>query len=112
MKKIISQSIILASALLLLVSLSTCSKTSTPGPNQVYMQSTSFNPSSITVPVNTTVTWTNQDNITHNVTSTTGLFASPTISPSGTYTHQFTTTGTYPYSCTIHPGMNGVVIVQ
>jgi plastocyanin len=30
---------------------------------------------------------------------------------SGTYSHTFTTPGTYHYQCTIHSGMTGVVIV-
>ncbi|MCW3127521.1 MAG: Copper binding protein plastocyanin/azurin family, partial [Bacteroidetes bacterium] len=41
-----------------------------------------------------------------------GSFASPTMGGGATYSHQFTTAGTYTYSCTFHPGMNGTVIVQ
>jgi plastocyanin len=87
-------------------------KKENPGPNQVVMQNTAFNPSSITVSKNATVTWTNNDNMTHNVTSDSGLFVSGNIPPGSTYSHQFTATGTYPYRCTIHVGMTGTVIVQ
>ncbi len=83
-----------------------------PGPNQVWMQNTAFVPSSISVPVNTTVTWTNKDQTTHDVTASDSSFFSGNIAAGGQYSHQFTTAGTYNYRCTIHPGMNGTVIVK
>ncbi|MEO8148754.1 MAG: plastocyanin/azurin family copper-binding protein [Bacteroidia bacterium] len=83
-----------------------------PGTNEVWMQNTAFNPSSITVAVNTTITWTNKDGMAHTVTSNTGLFDSGTINGGGTYSHQFTTAGTFSYKCSFHSGMTGVVIVQ
>jgi plastocyanin len=84
----------------------------TPGSNEVWIQNMAFNPSSITVSVNTTVKWTNKDNTAHTVTSTTGAFDSGSVGSGGTYSHQFTTTGTYSYKCTIHSNMNGTVVVQ
>ncbi|MCW3125852.1 MAG: hypothetical protein JWO03_1510, partial [Bacteroidetes bacterium] len=62
---------------IMVVSINSCSKdstTATPGPNEVFMQNTAFTPSTLTVAVNTTVTWTNKDNINHNVTGTGGSF--------------------------------------
>ena len=93
---------VLISAVLIfmtVVSISSCSK-DTPGADQVFMQNTAFNPQSITVAVNSTITWTNKDNITHNVTSDSGWFASGNIAPGATYSHQFTAAGTYNYQCT------------
>jgi plastocyanin len=58
------------------------------------------------------VTWSDKDNMTHNVTSDSGLFVSGNIVPGATYSYQFTATGTFPYCCTIHQNMTGVVIVQ
>src|SRR2546430_1822842 len=86
------------------------SSSSTPPANEVWMQNTAFNPSSITVTVNTTVKWTNKDGMAHTVTSNTGLFDSGTVNSGGTYTHQFTTAGTFAYHCTIHSGMNGEMV--
>jgi plastocyanin len=114
MRKEFSKISTLLTAVLLfmtVVSISSCSK-DTPGPDQVFMQNTAFNPQSITVAVNSMVTWTNKDNMTHNVTSTTGAFVSGNIAPGATYTHQFTTAGTYNYTCTIHAGMTGSVVVH
>jgi len=90
----------------------TTSTSSGPGTNEVWMQNTAFTPRSITVPVNTTIKWTNKDGMIHTVTSSTGLFDSGNISSGGVYSRQFTATGTYPYVCTIHAGMTGTVTVQ
>ena len=109
-KQFFKAGIIIAAALI--ISLCGCKKDSTPGPDQVFMQNLMFNPTSITVAVNATVTWTNKDNVGHNVTSDSGWFASSTIDPGNTYSHQFTAAGTYQYRCTIHQNMNGTVIVR
>jgi plastocyanin len=92
-----------------------CSKskdTTTPGANVVLIQSFAFSPSTITVSVNTTITWTNKDAAAHTVTSDTGLFDSGNLTTDATYTHQFTTAGTFPYHCTYHSNMLAKVIVQ
>jgi plastocyanin len=80
--------------------------------NEVWMQNNDYRPSTITIGRNTTVTWRNKDGTNHTVTSDDGFFSSGNINNNGTYTFTFDSTGTYQYHCTIHPGMNGVVIVQ
>lgn len=79
-------------------------------PNEVLMQGSVFNPSNLTVSTGTIVTWRNNDNVAHTVTSST--FNSGNIPPGGTFTHTFNDTGQFDYVCTIHPGMNGRVTVQ
>ncbi len=71
-----------------------------------------FSPASLTAKQNTKVTWTNNDSVTHTVTSDTGLFDSGNIPAGGTYNYTFSTAGTYAYHCTIHPNMKGTVMVQ
>lgn len=85
-----------------------------PGENQVYIQNYAFNPSSITVSVGTTVTWTNLDGVVHTVTSTGGpvSFDSGSLSQGQSWQFTFTQAGTYTYRCTLHPYMTGTVIVQ
>lgn len=117
MKNIIkSQSKLVVAAILLFALLSTtnsCKKSSdSPGANEVYIENMAFNPSTITVAANTTISWTNKDGVSHTVTSATGLFNSGTIANNGVYSHTFTTAGTYSYSCTIHPDMVGSVVVN
>jgi len=83
-----------------------------PGLNEVFIQNLSFNPSTIMVSTNTTITWTNKDAIDHTVTSNTGLFNSGNIGPNGTYSYTFATAGTYSYHCQIHSGMTASVSVS
>jgi len=80
-----------------------------PGATEVFIQGLAFNPSSITVAANTTVTWTNKDGVSHTVTSNSGLFDSGLISTNGTFSFKFTAAGTYPYHCTPHPSMTATV---
>ncbi|HLX83565.1 MAG TPA: cupredoxin family copper-binding protein [Terriglobales bacterium] len=71
-----------------------------------------FGPQTITVPVGTTVTWTNSDDIPHTSVSTDGVFKSKVLDTDEKFSYTFTKPGTYPYYCTIHPKMTGKVVVQ
>jgi len=104
-----------------LVSLISCGKnngygsSSTPpagSGNTVNIAGMSFSPSNLTVVAGTTVTWTNNDVMDHTVTSDTGLFDSGDISDHKTYSRVFSTVGTFPYHCTIHPGMTAKITVK
>jgi plastocyanin len=71
-----------------------------------------FGPQTITVPVGSTVTWTNKDDIPHTSVSTEGVFKSKVLDTDEKFSYTFTKAGTYPYYCTIHPKMTGKVVVQ
>ena len=71
-----------------------------------------FGPQTLTVPVGTTVTWTNADDIPHTSVSTDGVFKSKVLDTDEQFSYTFTKAGTYPYYCTIHPKMTGKVVVQ
>jgi plastocyanin len=71
-----------------------------------------FDPSTLSVPVNSTVTWEwNSGGVEHNVTFQTG--ANSGGRTSGSFPRLFQTAGSFPYLCTIHAaeGMSGVVNV-
>ena len=71
-----------------------------------------YQPANIQVPVGTTVTWTNNDNVGHTVTFRNGMADSRRIDAGGgTFRYTFASKGIFPYYCTIHPDMVGVVIV-
>jgi len=96
-------------------------------PNDVLVQNNSFNPTTLTVPVGTTVKWTwasctggsdpygggaGQTCVDHSVTWDAGGTASPTQAE-GTYQRAFATAGTYTYHCAIHgAAMSGQIVVQ
>jgi plastocyanin len=56
----------------------------------------------VPVPVGTTVTWTNRDDITHTAVSTEGAFKSKVMDTDEEFSYKFTKAGTFPYSCSIH----------
>ena len=72
----------------------------------------SFGPQTLTVPVGTTVTWTNRDDIPHTVVSNDGVFKSKVRDTDETFSYTFTKAGTYGYYCSVHPKMTGTVVVQ
>ncbi len=71
-----------------------------------------FGPQAITVPVGTTVTWTNSDDIPHTAVSTDGVFKSKVMDTDEKFSYTFTKAGTYSYYCSIHPKMTGQVLVK
>jgi plastocyanin len=79
--------------------------------NKVSIKNFAFSPADLTVPVGTTVTWTNEDSDAHTVTSGNGPLHSPTLNTGDTYQYTFTKAGTYSYLCSIHPFMTGTVKV-
>jgi plastocyanin len=73
-----------------------------------------FAPAAITVPAGSTVTWTNDDNFSHNVHFLDGgLPSDPLVmQPGQQQTYTFATPGTYHYECSFHPqNMKGTVVV-
>ena len=78
---------------------------------QVVVDNFSFAPATTAVGVGTTITWTNRDDVPHNVVSTEKKFASPVLDTDEQFSHSFDAAGTYKYYCSIHPKMTGQVVV-
>ncbi|HZE79715.1 MAG TPA: cupredoxin family copper-binding protein [Candidatus Polarisedimenticolia bacterium] len=79
---------------------------------QVKIDNFVFSPNPLTVPAGSTIRWTNQDDIPHNVVSDDKSFKSKVLDTDETFTYTFTKPGTYTYFCSIHPKMTGKVVVQ
>lgn len=60
-----------------------------------------------------TVTWTHIGGSYHDITSDDGEWT-PQPFPDGAddFTHTFSTAGTYDYTCTVHSGMDGTIVVE
>jgi YVTN family beta-propeller protein len=71
-----------------------------------------FAPDSITVKAGQTVTFTNNDPVAHTSTSADGGWDSGDIPPGGSFKATLQQPGTYTYHCSIHPFMQGTLIVQ
>ncbi len=90
----------------------TASAQQKPETAEVKIDNFSFGPSELTVPVGTTITWTNRDDIPHTVVSTDKLFKSKVLDTDEKFSFTFSKAGTYPYFCSIHPKMTGKVVVH
>lgn len=71
-----------------------------------------FSPDDVNVAVGETVTWTNTDSVAHTSTSDANAWNSGTVVPGGQFSFTFRSAGSFPYHCTIHPGMVGTVVVH
>ena len=105
-----------SAAVLLAVWLAACSSGASQSPvatNQVDLPpSYKFEPAVITVPVGTTVTWTNHDNFTHSVRLLDDGGDVMELAPGESVEFTFDTVGTHNYDCSFHPqNMKGSVIV-
>jgi plastocyanin len=81
-------------------------------PVTVAMKNITFSPKSVSVKVGQKVDWTNDDSVAHNVTATSGAsFRSSDFGQGGTFSYTPTKAGTIQYVCTIHPGMDGTIVV-
>jgi plastocyanin len=70
-----------------------------------------YEPSSVTVPVSSSVTWTWAGMNPHSVTFQGAGCPTSQTQTTGTYQLTFTTPGTFNYFCLVHPNMNGSVTV-
>jgi plastocyanin len=79
---------------------------------EVKIDNFSFGPGTLTVPVGTTVTWTNRDDIPHTVVSTDKVFKSKVLDTDEKFSFTFSKPGTFEYFCSIHPKMTGKIVVE
>jgi plastocyanin len=82
------------------------------GAVEVKIDNFSFGPTTLTVAVGTTVTWTNRDDIPHTVVSDDKIFKSKVLDTDEKFSYTFSKPGIYPYFCSLHPKMTGKVVVQ
>jgi plastocyanin len=71
-----------------------------------------FVPARLTVKAGTTVTWRNEDDIPHTVTSSARLFKSKALDTDDSFSFTFTEPGTYEYFCSLHPRMTATIVVE
>ena len=79
-------------------------------PYLVVIKNSTFNPVRMQVVVGTTVTWVNQDNIVHTVSSYDDSFDSGDIQPGSTFSYAPGEPGTRPYRCKYHDKMAGELV--
>ncbi len=68
-----------------------------------------FTPQDLLVKVGTKITWTNNDGFAHHVLGNNGGPDSGILAAGASYSYTYTTVGSFPYHCSIHPSMTGSV---
>ena len=79
-------------------------------PGTVILRPSAFQPETITIAAGETVTWKWREKVSHNIVGKGGI--DKKVADNGTYTHTFDKKGTYDYRCTVHPGMDGSIVVE
>jgi plastocyanin len=79
----------------------------------VSLETFAFVPASLTVAAGTKVTWTNRDDTPHTVTSVARppVFRSGALDTDDVYSFVFDKPGSFGYFCSLHPHMQGTVVV-
>jgi hypothetical protein len=87
-------------------------QTNCGNPCQIIIQNSQFgNGQAVIIKVGTVVTWLNKDDTTHTATSNSNIWNTGILAPGQTSKPvTFSTPGTFPYFCEVHP-MNGQIIV-
>ncbi len=78
---------------------------------EVKIANFAFDPATLTVPVGTTVKWTNQDSTDHTVTADDQSFDSGQLAQGKSFSFTFTKEGTFTYKCSNHTNMVGTIVV-
>ena len=76
----------------------------------VSMVNTAFSPAQVEVAVGGRVRFTNNDQVQHNATA--AAFQTGNMNPGQVREQTMGSAGTFAYSCTLHPGMNGTIVVR
>jgi plastocyanin len=86
-----------------------CAPTEDRG-DRVELEGACFTPTTLHTDPGTTITFVNRDPYAHNVSGT-GWGNYEDMNQGDRFTTSFADEGLYPFACTLHPGMTGVIVV-
>jgi len=82
------------------------------GPDEIAIDNFQFTPRTLTVKARTKVTWINGDDVPHLIVNVEGRFKpSPVLDTDQRFSVTLTKPGTYKYYCSLHPQMQGTIVV-
>jgi len=88
-----------------------CALSGRAATTSVSILNAAFSPSAVTINVNDQVTWNWTGGLPHDTRSTTAVWNSGIFVAPHSFSHTFTSAGSFPYTCTVH-GFSGSVTVQ
>jgi len=81
-------------------------------PNEIGIDNFQFTPPTLEVKAGTRVAWVNDDDVPHLIASSTGKFkSSQVLDTGGRFELTLAKAGAYPYFCSLHPKMQGAIVV-
>jgi plastocyanin len=89
-----------------------CEVSSAAGDVGVTIADFAFSPADITATTGQTITFTNNDSAPHTATLDDDSCGTPNIAEGGSNGLVFSTAGTYPFHCAVHPDMKGTITVS
>ena len=86
--------------------------TASSAQGDVNIDNFAFSPKTVKVSAGSSVTWRNRDDVPHKIQSADNRFkASPLLDTKGVYSVDFKQSGEYAYFCSLHPVMQGKIVV-
>src|SRR5512138_2610532 len=83
------------------------------GPNEIGIDIFAFAPATLTVKRGTKIVWINDDDVPHLIVNVEGKFApSKVLDTNQRFSATLTAPGTYRYFCSLHPRMQGKIVVE
>lgn len=82
-----------------------------PVTHTVTIEEMQFKPAELTVKVGDSIVWVNKDMFPHTATSKAEAFDSQQIDPGQSWTYRVVTKGAGPYICSLHPTMEGTLLI-
>jgi 3',5'-cyclic-AMP phosphodiesterase len=83
-----------------------------PAMNEVTIDNFAFNPKIVSIAPGSKLTWRNRDDVPHKIQSSDNRFVgSPLLDTKSVYSVGFPEGGEYPYFCSLHPVMQGKIVV-
>ncbi|MDB4874289.1 MAG: metallophosphoesterase [Gemmatimonadetes bacterium] len=83
------------------------------GPDEIGIDNFNFTPQVLTVKRGTKITWINNDDVPHLIVNVQNKFKqSPVLDTDQRFSTTLSTPGTYKYFCSLHPKMQGTIVVN
>jgi 3',5'-cyclic-AMP phosphodiesterase len=80
--------------------------------NEVTIDNFAFTPRVVSLPAGSKLTWRNRDDVPHKIQSADNRFTgSPLLDTKAVYSVRFPNSGEFPYFCSLHPVMQGKIVV-
>jgi len=94
------------------VAAAACARDVAPQRHDIAIRDFTYQPAELTIAAGDTVVWTNYDIVPHTATASDGAWDSAGIDVDQSWTYVAAAPGRHSYTCTFHPAMTAVLVVE